>query len=173
MSALLRSSSDSSSDSKLSPSAATMIRAISRMSSSTMPRVVRAGVPIRNPDGFIGSRSSNGMALRFTVIPTSSNRSSAILPSSPVEVRSTKQVHVGAAGEDVDASRHKLLGESLGVGYRLPLAGAEALGLGEPLDLLHGHPVVLTADMVRDRVVGPARDVDLHPVREMPAVIQS
>ena len=59
------------------------------MSSSTMPRVVSAGVPIRSPEGFIGGRSSNGIALRLTVIPTCSSRCSAVLPSRPVGPRST------------------------------------------------------------------------------------
>ena len=55
-------------------------------------------------------------------------------------------------------------------------AGDYQLGfvlVSEPLDLFHVHPVALAADVVRDRVVEPTRDVDLHPVREVPAVIQS
>ena len=39
------------------------------------------------------------------------------------------EVHVGAAGEHVDAVGDQLLGEGLGVGDRLTLAGAERLGL--------------------------------------------
>ena len=64
--------------------------AISVMSSSTRPRVVSAGVPMRRPEGFIGGRGSKGIALRLTVMPTSSRRSSAVWPSSPVGVRSTR-----------------------------------------------------------------------------------
>ena len=55
-----------------------------------MPRVVSAGVPMRSPEGFIGGRGSKGIALRLTVIPTASSRSSAVWPSSPVGVRSTR-----------------------------------------------------------------------------------
>ena len=93
------------------------------MSSSTRPRVVSAGVPMRSPDGFIGGRSSKGIALRLTVIPTSSRRSSAVLPSRPVgrEV-DENQMDVGAAGEHVDPARDQLVGEGLRVGDRLALA---------------------------------------------------
>ena len=72
------------------------------------PRVVSAGVPIRRPEGFIGGRSSKGIALRLTVIPTSSRRSSAVWPSSPVGVEVDEhEVDVGAAGEDRDAARFR------------------------------------------------------------------
>ena len=104
--------------------------AISRMSSSTRPRVVSAGVPIRRPEGFIGGRSSNGIALRLTVIPTSSRRSSAVLPSSPVGVRSTSTRWTSVPPvSTVDPAGDQLLGERLRVGDRLPLARAEGLGL--------------------------------------------
>ena len=59
------------------------------MSSSTIPRVVSAGVPIRRPDACIGGRWSNGIALRLTVMPTSARRSSASLPLRPSMPRST------------------------------------------------------------------------------------
>ena len=60
--------------------------------------MVSAGVPIRSPEGFIGGRSSNGIALRLTVIPTCSSRCSAVLPSSPVGRQVDEdQVDVGAA----------------------------------------------------------------------------
>ena len=76
------------------------------------PRVVSAGVPIRSPDGFIGGRSSNGIALRLTVIPTCSSRSSPVLAVEPGRVEVDEhEVHVGAAGEDVDAVCDQLLGE--------------------------------------------------------------
>ena len=85
-----RSSSASFCESKSSPSVAPITAAISRMSSSTRPRVVSAGVPMRRPEGSIGGRSSKGIALRFTVMPTSSSRSSASLPKTPVGVRSVR-----------------------------------------------------------------------------------
>ena len=64
-----------------------------------------AGVPIRSPLETAGGRGSNGTALRLTVIPTAASRSSACLPSSSDSRRSTQhQVHVGAAGQHVDAA---------------------------------------------------------------------
>ena len=105
-----------------------MTSAISRMSSSTRPRVVSAGVPIRRPDGFIGGRSSNGIALRLTVMPTSSVRGlgGLAVEAGRAEV-DEDEVDVGAAGEDLDAVLDQALGERLGVGDRLALALAERL----------------------------------------------
>src|SRR5205085_1905358 len=80
----VRSSREPRSESNESESAVPMTAAISRISSSPIPRVVRAGVPMRRPEGFIGGRSSKGIALRLTVMPTSSRRCSAVLPSRPV-----------------------------------------------------------------------------------------
>ena len=57
-----------------------MIAAVSRKSSSSKPRIVIAGVPMRTPEATVGGRSSNGTVLRFTVICTSCSRSSAALP---------------------------------------------------------------------------------------------
>ena len=57
-----------------------MIAATSRKSSSSKPRIVIAGVPIRTPEATVGGRSSNGTVLRLTVIFTSCSRSSASLP---------------------------------------------------------------------------------------------
>ena len=58
----------------------TMMRPVSRKSSSSKPRIVIAGVPMRTPDATVGGRSSNGTVLRLTVICTSCRRSSAALP---------------------------------------------------------------------------------------------
>ena len=66
-----------------------MIRATSRKSSSSKPRIVAAGVPIRTPDAIVGGRSSNGTVLRFTVSFTSCSRSSASLPVQSVPRRSS------------------------------------------------------------------------------------
>jgi hypothetical protein len=38
-----------------------------------MPRVVRAGVPMRMPDGSSGLRSSNGIMFLLTVMPHASS----------------------------------------------------------------------------------------------------
>ena len=70
-------------------SAATTICATSRKSSSSKPRIVQAGVPIRTPDATVGGRSSNGTVLRFTVMSTSASRSSASLPVHSDARRST------------------------------------------------------------------------------------
>ena len=106
--------------------------AISSISSSFIPRVVSAGVPMRRPEGFIGGRSSKGIALRLTVMPTASSRSSAVWPSSPVGVRSTSTrwtsvppVRTGMPFA-FEADR-----ERAGVGDRLPLALGEGLRGGD------------------------------------------
>ena len=145
-----------------------MTAAISRMSSSTRPRVVSAGVPIRRPEGFIGGRSSKGIALRLTVIPTSSRRSSAVWPSRPVGRQVDEdEVDVGAAGEDRDAAGLQALGERLRVGDRLALAGAELLGRGDPQghrlggDRVHQRPALLAGEdrfVDRFRVLLAAED---------------
>ena len=114
--------------SKRSDRAMQITWAISRMSSSTRPRVVSAGVPIRRPDGFIGGRSSNGIALRFTVIPTvlqAALRRLAVEPGRPQV--DEHQVHVRAAGQHRHPAGDQLVGERPGVGDRLPLAGTEGL----------------------------------------------
>ncbi len=60
------------------------------ISATPMPRVVKAGVPTRIPDGSIGLRSSNGIMFLFTVIPHRSSVSSACLPPMPSGVTSTQ-----------------------------------------------------------------------------------
>ncbi len=128
----VRSRSESRSSSKRSDSATQTTSAISRRSSSTRPRVVSAGVPIRRPEGFIGGRSSNGIALRLTVIPTSSRRLSAVLPSRPVEPRSTSTRWTSVPPVSTSTPPAiEPLGEGLRVGDRLALAGAELLRLSE------------------------------------------
>ena len=66
-----------------------MIRPTSRKSSSSKPRMVAAGVPIRTPEATVGGRSSKGTVLRFTVSFTSSRRSSASFPVQSVLRRSS------------------------------------------------------------------------------------
>ena len=66
-----------------------MIDATSRKSSSSKPRIVAAGVPIRTPEATIGGRSSNGTVLRFTVSRHSSRRSCAARPVHSVARRSS------------------------------------------------------------------------------------
>ena len=138
------------------------------MSSSTRPRVVSAGVPIRSPDGFIGGRSSNGIALRLTVIPTCSSRSSAVLPSSPVGPRSTSTRCTSVPPVSTSTPfAISAVGERPRVGDRLALAGAEGLGLGDPER--HG----LGGDDVHQRaalLAGEDRAVDL--LRELLVVGQ-
>ena len=66
-----------------------MIRPTSRKSSSSKPRIVAAGVPIRTPEATVGGRSSNGTVLRFVVSLTAWSRSSASLPVHSVRRRSS------------------------------------------------------------------------------------
>ena len=54
--------------------------AICLISGSFMPRVVRAGVPMRMPDGSSGLRGSYGIMFLFTVMPAASSACSAVLP---------------------------------------------------------------------------------------------
>ena len=44
--------------------------------------------------------------------------------------------------------------------------------LGEPRDLVHVDQQALAVDVVGDRVVELAREVELHPVRQVPAVVE-
>src|SRR4030042_2326567 len=64
--------------------------AMTAISGSFMPRVVRAGVPTRLPLVMVGGRESKGMGFLFTVMPARSRVSSASLPVSPVGARSTR-----------------------------------------------------------------------------------
>jgi hypothetical protein len=66
-----------------------MIRPTSAKSSSSKPRMVAAGVPMRTPEATVGGRSSNGTVFRFTVTATSWSRSSASLPVHSVLRRSS------------------------------------------------------------------------------------
>ena len=78
--------------------------ATSTKSRSVKPRVASAGVPIRRPEVTIGGRGSNGTALRLTVMPIECSRSSAALPVQVgVPQVDQHQVHVGAAGQHLDA----------------------------------------------------------------------
>ena len=54
-----------------------------------MPRVVRAGVPMRMPDGSIGLRWSNGIMFLLTVMPQRLQRRFGDLPPMPSGVTST------------------------------------------------------------------------------------
>ena len=66
------------------------------------------------------------------------------------------------------------LGEVQLPGVRGP-AGHDQLRLvllGQALHLGHVDPVVLFTDLVRDHVVQPAGEVDLHAVGQVPAVRQ-
>ena len=85
-------------------SAWAMILPISWKSSTWRPRVASADVPTRRPLETIGGRGSNGTALRLTVMPIVVQ---AVLGLLAVELGLAQvdehEVHVGAAGEDVDA----------------------------------------------------------------------
>ena len=59
-------------------------------SSTPIPRVVKAGEPIRIPLGSIGLRVSKGIMFMLTVMPHKSNAFSAIFPPIPKLVTSTK-----------------------------------------------------------------------------------
>ena len=87
----------------------------------------------------------------------------------PGEVR---HVHhqVGAHGVGDPAE----LGEVQLPGVRGPAGNDQRrlVLLGQALHLGHVDPVVLLADLVRDDVVEPAGEVDLHAVRQVPAVGQ-
>ena len=90
------------------------------ISGSFMPRVVRAGVPMRMPDGSSGWRGSNGIMFLLTVMPAASSACSAILPVTPLRGDVDEhQVIVGAAGDEAEAGRLQLLGQRLGVGDHL------------------------------------------------------
>ena len=110
-----------------------MIDATSRKSSSSKPRIVAAGVPMRTPEATIGGRSSNGTVLRFTVSRHSSSRSCAARPGplgrAQVEL---DEVGVGAAGEDVEAAVDQARRERVGVRPDLALVVAERLGRRDP-----------------------------------------
>ncbi len=59
------------------------------ISFSFILREVRAGNPIRIPDGFIADLSP-GQVFLLTAIETSSNTFSALLPFKPTDLRSTE-----------------------------------------------------------------------------------
>ena len=58
--------------------------AMLRISASFMPRVVKAGVPTRMPEGFSGGLVSKGMEFLFTVMPALPKASSASDPRMPL-----------------------------------------------------------------------------------------
>ena len=104
--------------------------AISRMSSSTRPRVVSAG----RPDPQARGVHRRALVERDRVaVDRDPDLLEALLGLLAVEPGRGQvdehQVHVGAAGEHVDAARDQALGERPRVGDRLALAGAEGLGL--------------------------------------------
>jgi hypothetical protein len=71
------------------PSAREIRRPISSISGSFIPRVVRAGVPIRMPEATMGLFVSKGIVFLLTVIPASSRAFSATFPVMPFENTST------------------------------------------------------------------------------------
>ena len=97
-----------------------------------MPRVVTAAVPNRRPLVYHGPLGSNGIGLRFKVIPHRRTASSAWRPVMPCVERDVEdqQVIVGASGEDVQSLAHERFGQGAGVvddplGVRLQIrAGA-------------------------------------------------
>ena len=58
---------------------------ISVISPSCIPRVVRAGVPMRMPEATMGLLVSKGIVFLLTVIPATSRAFSATLPVIPAE----------------------------------------------------------------------------------------
>ena len=105
-----------------------MIRPTSRMSSSSKPRMVTAGVPSRTPEATVGGRSSNGTVLRLTVIATSSQALLRVLagPRAATQVE-LEQMRVGAAREQVEPAVEQSSGERVGVRTDLRLVGAERI----------------------------------------------
>ena len=88
----------------------------SRKSSSSKPRIVAAGVPIRIPEATVGGRSSKGTVFRLTVSFTSASRSSASLPRPLGRAQvDLQQVRVGAAGEHVEPALLQRSRERVGV----------------------------------------------------------
>ena len=92
-----------------------------------MPRVVRAGVPMRMPEGSIGLRSSKGIMFLLTVMP---QRSSACFGQLAADAErrdvDQHQVIVGAAADQLQAAGEQRFGQRLGVvddllGVRLEL----------------------------------------------------
>ena len=118
--------------SKPGTSARARILPTSVKSSAWRPRVASAGVPRRRPLVTIGGRGSNGTALRLTVMPIVVQ---PVLGQLAVELGVAQvdqhEVHVGAAGEDVDAvaGAEQLLGDRLRARHGAALALAERLGL--------------------------------------------
>ena len=98
-----------------------------------------AGVPMRRPEACIGGRGSNGTALRLTVMPISCRRSSACAAGqlgSQVAQVDEHEVHVGAAGQHVQARAPPLVGQQLRrqrprAGDGASLALAEQLAFGD------------------------------------------
>ena len=82
-----------------------------------MPRVVRAGVPMRMPDGSSGGRVSNGIMFLLTVMPAASSAFSADLAGHAARRHVHQhQVVVGAAGDEAEAAAVQLVGQRAGVG---------------------------------------------------------
>jgi len=68
--------------------------------------VARAGVPMRRPEASIGGRGSKGTALRLTVDPDLVQPVLGLLAAQFGPQRDAgdeREVHVGAAGEHIDA----------------------------------------------------------------------
>ena len=75
--------------------------AISSISFTCKPRVVRAGVPRRIPLVTNGLAGSNGIVFLLHVIPTSSSKCSASLPVKPVLRTSTSITCVSVPPETI------------------------------------------------------------------------
>ena len=106
-----------------------MMLPTSPKSSSSMPRIVAAGVPMRTPDATVGGRSSNGTVLRLTVsfdlVQPLLRVLARPLRAAQVELQ---QVRVGPAGEHVEPAGEQRLGERVRVRADLLLVVAERLG---------------------------------------------
>ena len=112
-----------------------MISPISRKSSRPSPRVVSAGEPMRSPEVTRGGRGSKGTALRLTVMPDVVQAVLGVLAAQLALAQvGEQQVHVGAAGQDVDAvaGAQQRLRQGARALERAALALAEALAGGDP-----------------------------------------
>ena len=106
-----------------------MIRPTSRKSSSSKPRIVAAGVPMRTPggDGRRALVERHGVPVhgQLDLVQPLLGVLAGPVRLAQVEL---EQMRVGAAREHVEAGGHQLVGERVGVRTHLLLVGAERLG---------------------------------------------
>ena len=85
------------------------------ISSAPIPRLVRAGVPIRIPLGSNGLRGSNGTLFALQTMPAASKARAACLPDTFLLVRSMRLSGCLCSGNEVKTVTLKLLSQDLTV----------------------------------------------------------